>query len=924
MPVRAAIVALLLLSGRILPAASLSAIVKDATGSLVAGAAVLAASNSTPAPLQAATDAAGRVQFDSVPPGSYRVSVTKEGFEPWERTVAVADKRVDLNVSLKLSVVTTTVQVSGRRSALANSDPNYTALRQGKLTRVYTVSNLVLKRDVGTFTFRSGSFSFLPPVLGQVAAGVFVGDGNFQLKPAFDIAVQHLHRITGADSVDEDFSAMVVYFTDSTFDDIKQHSELADESPKRHEEAFQRVKNVIETRREPRSPLMRNCCPPLRRPSLSPLERLLNYEDIPNYDAEILAELYNPAQRGSFRAFLHGKKHSGLRFLLNPSGALPMLPAPEEIALLDFDPDSDLDGIWYLSHFDKELLSGRASSKEDKRLIAPEHYRIHTVIGKENLIGGVPDLSVTCDLRFRALADGTRMVKFSLVPDLQMTRVSWDGKEIPFVQESRKHDGSFYLQMPEALVKGRNYQLSFEYSGGEILQSTLGPVPPRRVWYPMPAGAASRATYDLTFLIPHGSTIVSVGRLAEQSREGSFDVSRWLCDVPITQASFRHLVDIAYKSATDEVTNVQASVYVKSATVRGIIPPSSGNILTDTGSILRLFNSWFGKPSHETLAVVVDNGTPADSMPGVVYAPPVTVAGYSSLASQMMVRSGGRRGPPPGQAVTTLDEAFARGIALQWWGNTVSSASFHDAWLSGGFANFSTSIYDSAANNADEYKEHWVNARRLLLTPNEYGVKPNDAGPVWMGLLNETYKTERSSGILTTFKGGYILHMLRSMMWEGKTGDADFRAMMQDYVTQFANQTATTRDFQTVVEKHMKPSMDLAHNHRMDWFFAEWLFGTDVPSYRMEYTLSPDAGGKTLLTVNLTQSGVSPGFAMLVPVFGEFHGKMSRVATAAMVGNGTGEFKVQLPEAPKRVLLNLNHDVLTDREEVKRKTEPRP
>jgi hypothetical protein len=110
----------------------------------------------------------------------------------------------------------------------------------------------------------------------------------------------------------------------------------------------------------------------------------------------------------------------------------------------------------------------------------------------------------------------------------------------------------------------------------------------------------------------------------------------------------------------------------------------------------------------------------------------------------------------------------------------------------------------------------------------------------------------------------------------------------------------------------------------MDWFFAEWLFGTDVPSYRMEYTLSPDAGGKTLLTVNLTQSGVSPGFAMLVPVFGEFHGKMSRVATAAMVGTGTGEFKVQLPEAPKRVLLNLNHDVLTDREEVKRKTEPRP
>jgi aminopeptidase N len=335
--------------------------------------------------------------------------------------------------------------------------------------------------------------------------------------------------------------------------------------------------------------------------------------------------------------------------------------------------------------------------------------------------------------------------------------------------------------------------------------------------------------------------------------------------------------------------------------------------------MLRLFASWFGKPAQETLAVVVDSGTPTDSMPGVVYAPPVTIAGYSSLQSQVMVRSGGRGRGVPAQARTVLDEAFARGVALQWWGNTVTPASFHDAWLSNGFANFSGSLYDSAANNPDDYKEHWVTAHRTLMSPNEHGIKPNDAGPVWMGLLNETFKTERSSGALITLKGGYILHMLRSLMWDAKTGDGDFRAMMQDYVTQFANQAATTRDFQTVVEKHMKPSMDLARNHRMDWFFVEWLFGTDVPSYRMEYTLTPDPGGKTLLTVKLAQSGVSPSFAMPVPVYGEFHGKMRRLATAAMVGNGSGEFKVQLPEVPKRIVLNLNHDVLTDHEEVKRK-----
>jgi hypothetical protein len=120
-----------------------------------------------------------------------------------------------------------------------------------------------------------------------------------------------------------------------------------------------------------------------------------------------------------------------------------------------------------------------------------------------------------------------------------------------------------------------------------------------------------------------------------------------------------------------------------------------------------------------------------------------------------------------------------------------------------------------------------------------------------------------------------------------------------------------------LVDKHLKPVMDLDGNHGMDWFFNEWVYGTEIPSYRLEYLLASTAGGKTLLTGRLTQSGVSPRFAMPVPIFGEFGLKKVRVGTIPIRGNSTGEFKVVLPEMPKRVLLNLNHDVLTDREEVR-------
>jgi hypothetical protein len=902
----------LLCCAPLLAGASLSVLVKDPSGAVVAGAAVAAASKALPSTLQAATDAQGRAILEPLPAGTYQLSVSKDGFEVWERTVNVADKPTDLVVSLKLKSLTTTVQVSGRRSPLANSDPNYIAMRGGKLTQVYRVENLVLRRDVGNFTFRSGSFSFLPPVLGHVAIGVFVGDGHFQLKPAFDLAAQHLQRIAGTDRVEEDFIAMVVYFSDSTFDEIKQHSQLADESPSRHEAAFKRVKDVLERRVNPED-------------VTTLLQRLLNSEDIPNYEAEILAELYNPAQRGSFRAFLHGKKHPDLRFLLNPLGAMPMLAAPEEIALLNYEPSSESDGIWYLSHRTGELVAGTASSTEDKRLIAPEHYQIDAFIRPKDLIGKEPDMAVTCDLRFRSLADGTRMVKFDLVPDLQVSRVVWKGKEIPFVQEGRKRDGSFYLQMPEALAKDRTYQITFEYAGGEILESGdfVSTVAPRRVWYPMPAGPSSRATYDLKYHIPGGMTIVSVGEPAGQTREGSFHVFEFTSETPIAQAVFRYLGEVFTKSTTEATIHTELAAYVLGSRGTGAqkeapppgpsnsrsggamqvfgplgtdspsgfeftpvqagLPPSSpAEVLVDASNAERVLHAWFGAPAYGRLSVVEGRG-PSDSLPGMIYAPPAVFAGTQSQTR--------------GTAKTFLDEAFAHQVALQWWDNTVSPASFHDQWLSAGFANFSASVYDLVADPAD-FLEHWQRAHDILLQPTASGVRRNDAGPLWMGLLNNTWLMPGAAGALANSKGGFVLQMLRCMMWEPKSEDADFRTMMRDYVQQFANRTASTEDFKRVVEKHMKPIMDLDGDRTMDWFFNEWIYGSDVPSYSLEYSLAPAEGGKTLLTGKLKQSGVSARFAMPVPIFADFGGKNVRVGVIPIRGNSTGEFKVQLPQAP--------------------------
>jgi hexokinase len=71
-----------------------------------------------------------------------------------------------------------------------------------------------------------------------------------------------------------------------------------------------------------------------------------------------------------------------------------------------------------------------------------------------------------------------------------------------------------------------------------------------------------------------------------------------------------------------------------------------------------------------------------------------------------------------------------------------------------------------------------------------------------------------------------------------------------------------------------------------------------------------------MLKGKLTQSGVSPSFRMLVPVFAELGGKNYRVCVVALQGNSTGECRAALSTRPRQILLNINHDILSEKDEV--------
>jgi aminopeptidase N len=156
--------------------------------------------------------------------------------------------------------------------------------------------------------------------------------------------------------------------------------------------------------------------------------------------------------------------------------------------------------------------------------------------------------------------------------------------------------------------------------------------------------------------------------------------------------------------------------------------------------------------------------------------------------------------------------------------------------------------------------------------------------------------------------------MIRMMMFENRNGDKQFKETMHDFVDTYRGKSATTEDFKAIVEKHMTEDMDLDGNHKMDWFFNEYVYGTQLPSYKLDSSLEEAANGTMLVSLKITQSGVDEKFRMLVPVYLELDdGKVVFLGRARLTGNSSISQKVPLAglkTKPRRALINYHDDVL--------------
>jgi hypothetical protein len=850
------------------------------------------------------------------------------------------------------------VRAAGAGTPVA--DPAYAALRAARPDgRVAAVHGLVLDRDVFHFELESGTVHFLEPVAGRTVGAVFLGHGTLRLSPATAAERRQLALELGEgkdfEVLTDSFDELVLLFGDDTAQEIAAAAPVEKQAP--DPRARQVYERWLERQR--------------RDFQLNLQLRLLR--DLLNAPAPAAAvsapagAAPSPAPApaagaGVFLALLAGKKLPPALIALDPEGAGSLVRGwrlGHEPALLWVE-DPHRGGAWYLSDRRAALQSRtrlpHAPAEPPARAL---HYWVATTVPRDTDLAGVTTI------RLAVSSPGLRVLPIQLMPRLRIDEAVYgpaprapgpgkgaepspepvSSRAAVVIQEDAKEDGAdAAVVFPEAPAQGSEVLLRIAYHGDAVLEDAGDKnyvVKARESWYPNLGVFEEPAPFDLEYRVPAGSQVVSVGRLVSERVLGPQDVSEWRTDGAVRFAGFNY-GKFKKLERRDDSSGVDLAVYTNPGTpdiirtINAILESSGrreaavdgidttyelytpqatlGNVntarlaeaaLADGINSCRVFSTYFGPLAEKHVAITQQSQFLfGQSWPSLIFMP------YISFLDGTQRQRLGLTG-----AKDFVDQVGFHEFSHQWWGHLVTAESYRDVWLEEGFAEFSAALALQHTQGWGAYDHFWRNARKEIFAKRPHSaVADADAGPITQGIRLQTEHSPNAYRSLVYEKGAYVLHMLRMLMWDGadKVPDRRFMAMMQDYASTYAGKQASTADFQRVVERHMVPAMNASGDGKMDWFFREWVYGTEAPHYVSDLHLE-SAGAEVRIKGRITQEGVADDFRALVPIYLVFDkGQFVRVGLLPLVGRASVPVDVALkpPKKPRDVLINARGEVL--------------
>ncbi|MDX6693581.1 MAG: hypothetical protein QOF02_1184 [Blastocatellia bacterium] len=740
---------------------------------------------------------------------------------------------------------------------------------------------LTLKRDRAVMTF-DGVFYFAAPVEGRVTSAVFIGQGSFRADvPPSEFEKENIRRLLGTDTVDSDFKTAVLRFTDDTFEQLGRNRQAGGAANDR----AQKLASEIDGR--------------------------ILKETGANLSARLALSILNNEKPGFFFANFDGGSRGRFSLLLDYQDRIPVanfsLNGGEKGVIFSYEGDLYGNDIWMAFYALADYQRNAVEYSDVNDLIDITHYAMDV-----NLRDPGSKLQLTARVEAQARAAGVRAVSFQIgesLPEYESMRLKKQmrlksaragGAELAALQED--WEGGLTIFLPRAAQAGEKLELELVFEGdfmtdSDYVKDCFYPVS-NSTWFPR-HGYLDRATFDLTFHHRKNRRIASVGqRLSEEldSDDKEMMVTKYRMQHPVPLVTFalgpfeRHTQMVKWEKGGDPIPVEFNSLPGSYMAIK------EDFIVAELDNSLRYFSLLFGKYPYPVFSAA--------------FHPFGFGQGFPTL---LMI-------PATDRANKRTYSFIAHETAHQWWGDVVTWRSYRDQWLSEGFAEYSGVLYTGIRESVDARDNLIDEMRRSLREPPQTSTglgkgKLAAVGPIILGHRLNTRKTYGAYQALIYNKGALVLRMLHFLMSNPSSGDDKaFFAMMTDFVNRYRDSFASTDDFRAVANEHFAKT-PIAQKYRLqnlNWFFNQWVYQSDLPSYQMDYQIQDQPDGTAIVSGTIMQENAPDNWFMPLPVVFTFGEKKWASGTVHVYGPRT-PFEIKLPARPKKVELDPGNWILSEK-----------
>jgi Peptidase family M1 domain len=760
---------------------------------------------------------------------------------------------------------------------------------------VYTVSakdRIEIRQADITLFFTDGRIAFFQPWEGRVSGFVFSGLGHALALPRDPVEKQQMARFLGSPVLDQEFVSAYVRFTDDTAKDLLEQLERAGVTPAT-DNSFVALWH-------------------------SQLEHLN-----PTHSIRMLMEKFYAPPRHFFHASVDGVVTGPFDILLDNSRNENVFIGQSRL----------VNNTAYYDVWSSYKLPGFTPPGLPFDVL---RYHVNTTIQPDNSLVG----STAVD--FRALIGKEQVLFIQLARSLKIESITLDdGAPLAYFQNEglteqqlrTRGDDTLCVFLAKTPAAGESFTLHFRYRGNVIADAGNGVlfVGARESWYPHFGDASEFAFYDLAFRWPKRLRLVATGEKSGEREEGEFRAAQWTTALPVPEAGF-NLGEYAVSSVSsgNHAVDVYANRQLEQAILSRVAPPSSDfsadsrlsvgeagvaahsamrlpapspadalkQLAREIAASIHFYEQYSGPFPFRQLGVSQIPGTFGQGWPGLLY-----LSTFSFLPQQAQQSAGLSA---TGQEQFTDLVPFHE-VAHQWWGNVVGWSSYRDQWLSEALASYYSLLFADSQKNPDRTARAWLERyRKQLVTKaaNE-DIPPAEIGPLTVGSRLSSSKSPAAYDVVVYFKGAWVIHMLHEMLRQPNSPDPDarFSALMHTLVSKYRQAPLSTRQFQKEVEAAMTPKMDLEGGHSLDWFFDQYVSGTGIPHYKVEFTTRRTEKGFQVRG-KLLQSEVPRSFIAPVPLYiNAGQGRTILLGTVIAAGEET-PFTFTAQSEPHKLLID--------------------